>query len=69
MLFIKIQILVAEIIAPKSHSSPCVETDKVTLFEFIEKALQCGPLELSLQPHEDTKDDQAVIKSMYIQHG
>ena len=28
-----------------------------------------GPLESALQPHEDTKDGQAVIKSMCLQHG
>ena len=28
-----------------------------------------GPLESALQPDEDTKDGQAVIKSMYLQYG
>ena len=32
-------------------------------------ALTGGLLESTLQLNEDTKDDQAVIKSMYLQHG
>ena len=61
--------IVEKIVHRKSHSSSCVESDKVTFFDFLEKALQCGPLKLALQPHEDSKDGQAVIKSMYVHHG
>ena len=52
---------VEKMVARKSHSSPCVETDKVTLFELLETSLQGGPLELALQPHDGSKDGRAVI--------
>lgn len=60
--------LTEEIVARKSHNSTCVETDKVTLFGLLEKALKGRPLESALQPHEDSKDGQVVIKSMYVQY-
>ena len=55
-----------DIVAWKSHSSACVETDKVTLYDLLESTLQGGALEAALQPHEATKDGQAVVKLMYI---
>ena len=60
--------LVEEIVALKSYYSPCVETDKVALFKHLEKALEDGPYELCLQPHEDSKDGLAVMKSLLQQH-
>ena len=61
--------LAEEIIAWKSHNGTCVETHKVTLFGLLVKALEDGPLESALQPHEKTKDSQAIVKEMFIQHG
>ena len=61
--------LIEECVKQKSHLDTCCETDKVTLYGYLEKLLTGGPLELALQPHKDTKDGQAVIKSMYLQHG
>ena len=58
-----------EIVARKSHSSACVEVDKVALYSLLASALKGGPLESTLQPHEKTKDGQAVIKLMYVQYG
>ena len=49
-----------EIAARKSHSSACVEVDKVALYDILVSALKGGPLESALQPHEKTKDGQAV---------
>ena len=61
--------LVEEIVARKSLQSACVEIDKVALYDLLVAALESGPLEITLQPHEKTKDGQAVIKSVYVQHG
>ena len=56
-------------ISKKSHSSACIEIDKVFLYDLLAAALEGGSLELALQPHEKTKDDMRVIKEMYTQHG
>ena len=52
--------MIDKCVVRKSQLDTCAETDKVTLY---------GPLEFTLQPHESTKDGQAVIKEMYMQHG
>ena len=55
---------VEELIAGKSHSSSCVEADKILLYDHLDKALFGGLLELVLQAHEDNKDSQTVtVKS------
>ena len=61
--------LSAELVARKSHLSPCVEIDKVTLYNYIYPALEGGLLESACQPHEKTKDGMKVIKTIYTQHG
>ena len=61
--------MVAELIARKSQLDTCAETDKVTLYGLLAPALENGPLESALQPHEDTKDGQAVIQEIKTQHG
>ena len=61
--------LCEELVNRKSHSSPCVEIDKVALYDLLYPALEGGPLESALQPHEKTKDGIKVIKAMYTQHG
>ena len=38
-------VLCAELVARKSHLSPCVEIDKVTLYNYIYPTLEGGPLE------------------------
>ena len=60
--------LCEELVNRKSHSSPCVENDKVSLYDLLYPALEGGPLELTLQPHKKSKDDIKVIKAMYTQH-
>ena len=35
----------------------------------MDKALSGGPLESVLQAHEDTKDGQAVMSTILLQHG
>ena len=57
------------IVACKSHLSPCVEIDKVTLYNYIYPALEGGPLESACQPHEKSKDGMKVIKTIYTQYG
>ena len=61
--------MVAELIARKSQLDTCAETDKVTLYGLLAPALENGPLESALQPHEDTKDGQAVIQEIKMQYG
>ena len=53
--------LIEECVERKSHLDTCCETDKVTLYGYLETALTGRPLELTLQPNEDTKDGQAVL--------
>ena len=59
--------LVEELVARKSHSSSCVEADKILLYDHLDKALPGGPLESVLQAHEDTKDGQAVMSTILLQ--
>ena len=61
--------MIEELVERKSQRDTCAETDKVTLYGYFETALENGPLESALQPHKDTKDGQAVIREMYMQHG
>ena len=61
--------LIEELVNRKSYLSLCVEADKVTLYDHLDKALSGGPLESVLQAHEDTKDGQAVMESIIKQHG
>ena len=61
--------LVEALVARKSHSSSCVEADKILLYDHLDKALSGGPLESVLQAHEDTKDGQAVMSTILLQHG
>ena len=61
--------MIEECVERKSQRDTCAETDKVTLFGYLEATLINGPLESALQPHESTKDGQAVINRMYLQHG
>ena len=56
-------------IARKDHGGSCVETDKVILYGHLDKALKDGLYESCLQPHEDSKDGLAVMKSLLQQHG
>ena len=58
-----------ELVFHKLHLSLCVETNKVALYDLLYSALEVGPLESALQPHEKTKDGMKVIKAMYTQHG
>ena len=67
--FITYSSLSAELVARKFHLSPCVEIDKVTLYDYLYPALEGGPLESACQPHEKTKDGMKVIKEMYAQYG
>ena len=53
----------------KSQRNTCAETDRVTLFGYLEAALIKGPLESVLQPHESTKGGQAIINEKYLQQG
>ena len=39
------------------------------LYDHLDKALSGGPLESVLQAHEDTKDGQAVMSTILLQHG
>ena len=55
--------------ARKSHQGRYFEADKALLYDHLDKALTGGPLESALQPHETTKDGQAVMKSIEEQHG
>ena len=48
--------MVGELIARKSQRDTCAKTDKVTLYGLLVPALELGPLESVLQPHEETKD-------------
>ena len=43
-----------ECVERKSQLDTCAETDKVTLFGYLEAALTNGSLESTLQPHENT---------------
>ena len=64
--------LTEELVNPKLHSSNCLEADKVILYDLLDRALANGPLlmlESALQAHEDTKDGQAVMRSIIKQHG
>ena len=61
--------LCEELVNQKSHSSACVEIDKVALYHLLFLALEHGPLESALQPFEKSKDGILAIKSMYAQHG
>ena len=61
--------LIEELVAQKFHDSACVEADKVILYNHLDKSLQNGPLESALQANEDTKDGQAVIETIMLQHG
>ena len=61
--------MIEELVERKSQRDTCDETDKVILYGYFETALTGGPLESALQPHEDTKDGQAVIREMHMQHG
>ena len=61
--------LIEELVARKSHASPCVEADKVHLYNLLVQALQDGPLESALQAHEDLKDGMEVIKTIMVQLG
>ena len=61
--------MVGELIARKSQRDTCAETDKVTLYSLLVPALEEGPLESALQPHEDTKDGQAVVQEITVQQG
>ena len=61
--------LIEDLVARKSHSSSCVEADKILLYDNLDKALSGGPLESVLQAHEDTKDGQAVMSTILLQHG
>ena len=61
--------LIEELVARKSHDSACVETNKILLFNRLDKALQNGPQESAIQAHESNKDSQAVMKTIMVQHG
>ena len=61
--------MTGELIARKSQRDTCAETDKVTLYGYLVPALENGPLESALQPHEETKDGQAVVRTILLQHG
>ena len=61
--------MIGELIARKSQRDTCAETDKVTLYGYLVPALENGPLESALQPHEETKDGQAVVRTILLQHG
>ena len=61
--------MTGELIARKSQRDTCAETDKVTLYGYLVPALENGPLESALQPHEETKDGQAVVRTILLQYG
>ena len=61
--------LVEELVAQKSHLSSCVESGKILLYDHLDKAFSGGPLKSVLQAHEDTKDGQAVMCTILLQHG
>ena len=61
--------LCKELVNRKSHSSSCVKINKVTLYDLLYRALEGGPLDSALQPHEKIKDGMKVIKAIYTQHG
>ena len=61
--------MIEECVESKSRLDTCAETDKVTLYGYLDAALTSGRLESALQPHESTKDGQQVIEEMYTQHG
>ena len=61
--------LLKELVAWKSHLSSCVKADKILLYDHLNKALLGGPLELVLHAHKDTKDGQAIISTILLQHG
>ena len=61
--------MIEECVERKSQLDTCAETDKVTLYGYLDAALTGGPLESDLQPHGSTKDGQAVINEIYSQHG
>ena len=61
--------LIEELVNRESHSTACVEIDKVALYHLLFPALEHGPLESALQPFEKSKDGILAIKSMYAQHG
>ena len=61
--------LTEELVNRKLHTSNCLEADKVILYDLLDRALANGPLESALQAHEDTKDGQAVMRSITKQHG
>ena len=61
--------LTEELVNRKLHTSNCLEADKVILYDLLDRALANGPLESALQAHEDTKDGQAVMRSIIKQHG
>ena len=53
--------MVGELVARKSQRDTCAETDKFTLYGYLVTTLEDGPLKSTLQPHEKTKDGQAVV--------
>ena len=61
--------LVGELVARKSCFNSCGEADKVVLFDYLDKALAHDPYKSTLQAFEDSKDGQAVIKTIILQHG
>ena len=63
------RLFVEEIVALKFHSISCVETVKVALFDFLEKALLGSLLKSAVQSYEATKDGKVVMKSMFVQRG
>ena len=61
--------MVGELVARKSQRDTCAETDRVTFYGYLLTALEDGPLESALQPHEETKDGQAVFQEILLQYG
>ena len=61
--------MAGELIARKSQRDTCAESDKVTLYGLLVPALENGPLESALQPHEETRDGRAVMREIATQHG
>ena len=58
-----------KLVARKSYNSSCVEADRVTLYDYLDKSLSHGPYESTLQAFEDSKDGQAVMETILLQHG
>ena len=61
--------MLGELIERKSQLDTCAESDKVALYGYLVPALEGGPLESALQPHEETKDGQAVVQTILMKYG